>query len=114
MNNNEIFEDFWANFKWPEPAPIFYRLYHDDQGQPIVYSMEDLPGKYIEVTSQQYGENNYRVLVRNGQLINKNYSQTSKLTPDTIGTTCHPADVSIIVSETDTNQRWKLQFYDNN
>ena len=115
MNENtEIFLDFWNTFKWPEPVPVQYRLYHNDDGDPIVYSMEDLPGKYIEVTEQQYAEHNYRVSVVNGQLIKKspNTITTKKLIPSDIGTPCHLTNVAIVTT-TDPNQKWNLKNYDN-
>jgi hypothetical protein len=114
-NNDQIFLDFWKSHQWPEIKPIFYRLYHDEHGDPIVYSMEDLPGKYIEITAEEYAEHNYRVIVKNSELIKKaqNFVSTKKLVPGSPGTTCHPNDVTIIV-DVEPNQTWKLTNYDNN
>lgn len=115
MNKNtEIFLDFWNTFKWPEPVPVQYRLYYDNDGNPVVYSIEDLPGKYIEVTQQQYDEHSYRVTVVDGQLIKKlpNTISTKKLIPGTAGTPCHLTDVTIVTA-VDPNQKWNLKNYDN-
>lgn len=114
MNNNEIFEEFWANYKWPEPVELIFRLYYDEAGRPIVYSTEDLPGKYIEVTQEQYSAGNYDILVRNSTIINKpKIIITNKLTPSNCGTLCHELDVSIVVDKT-PGQYWNLKHYDNN
>jgi hypothetical protein len=114
-NNNQIFLDFWDNYHWPEIKIENYRLYHDDDGNPIVYSTEDLPGKYIEITQQQYNEHNYRVSVKNGKIITKsqNLIVTKKLVPHQSGTSCYPTNVTVVVTDT-PNQPWKLKNYDNN
>ena len=63
-------EEFWATLQaMPEPAPVFYRLYHNEDGTPICYTMEDLPGKYIEVDQETYSLADYSVRVVNKQLI---------------------------------------------
>jgi|688.fasta_scaffold1427743_1 hypothetical protein len=114
-NNDQIFLDFWKSYQWPEIKKIFYRLYYDEHGNPIVYSMEDLPGKYIEVTAEQYAEHNYRVIVKNNELIKQaqNFVLTKKLIPSNSGTACYPTDITIVV-DTNPNQKWKLKNYDNN
>lgn len=114
-DNNQIFLDFWNTFQWPEPVEVFYRLYHTAEGDPIVYSHEDLPGQYIEVTKEQYQAHDYRVRVKDGQLISRpqNLITTRKLIPADSGTTCHPTDITIVVDK-DDNQKWKLKHYDNN
>jgi hypothetical protein len=113
--NTRNFLDFWKTYTWPEPEPVFYRLYHTDSGEPVVYSMEDLPGKYIEVTAAQYQEHSYRVRVVDNKLVKQplNLITTKKLIPADIGTACHPADITI-VTDTYPNQKWKLKIYDNN
>lgn len=112
MNNNEIFEDFWKSYVWPEPATIFYRLYYNDQGMPIAYSMEDLPGKYIEITAEQYAVSDPHVRVKNGQLIKTTTCAISKLIPAADGTPCAVDNITI-VENTQHNQKWKLKNYDN-
>ena len=114
MNNNEIFEEFWANYKWPEEPELTFRLYHTDAGQPIVYTTEDLDGKYIVVTKEQYSTCTYNILVRDGKIINKpNLVITDKLIPGNLGTPCHTLDVSIVVNGYPA-QHWNLKHYDNN
>lgn len=112
-NNNEIFEDFWNSFNWPDPVTLSYRLYYDDSGNPIVYSTEDLDYKYIEVTPEQYALNNYNIVIRNNQIIDKtNFIITTKLVPSTSGTPCDPTDVTVVVTNSQA-KHWILKHYDN-
>ena len=107
MNNNEIFLEFWRNYQWPNPAEIFYRLYHDDHGNPLIYTMEDLPGNYIDVTAEQYTRSDYGVRVIDGRIQELARSaRPQKIKPAVKGTPCHPRDISIVVHEQSSNQPW--------
>lgn len=109
VNNNEIFLEFWKNYQWPETAAIFYRLYHDDDGNPVIYSMEDLPGKYVDVTLEQYRMADHRVRVVDGRIVPIDpVVQKRKMRPSVSGTACHPKDVTIVVIPSDANQAWKI------
>ena len=104
-------EEFWnILYNVPEPIPIYYRLYHDDQGLPLFYSMEDLPGNYIEIDKQTYSQSSSYVRVRNGQLIRININTSRKLVPGDTGVACDPNDVAI-VSDSSSN-RWAVKHYD--
>lgn len=108
MNNDEIFRKFWANYQWPDPVPVARRLYHDDSGDPLCYTMEDLPGKYIQVTAEQYARASFGVRVIDGQLVElEPVRLIRKLQPSAFGTTCHPQDVAIIVQSSSPNQSWE-------
>ena len=111
--NTQNFLEFWNTYTWPETKPVFFRLYHDDTGHALCYSMEDLPGKYIDITAEQYAESSGHVIVKNGKLIKQYQTRTSKLIPADTGTPCHPDDVTIVV-DGESNQKWKLKNYDNN
>ena len=105
-------EEFWKILAdAPAPAPLQYRLYHDADGVPLFYSMEDLPGTYIEIDQETYSRNPANVRVHNGKMYELTDNITSKLKPTDTGTPCHPQDASIIVPETYEHHRWSKQTY---
>ena len=104
-------EEFWNILHAaPEPAPIFYRLYYDDQGLPLFYSMEDLPGNYIDIDKEIFFQSSSYVRVRDGKLIRTSTNTSRKLVPSNIGFACDPNDVTI-VSDSSLN-RWAVKNYD--
>ena len=113
---NDTTENFfkaWAEWDRREPDPVFFRLYYDEQGSPVVYSMEDLPGMYIEIDQATYAKNSYQVWVIDGKLIHIEYAKVySKLQPSESGTLCHPQDVAVVVN-TEPNTKWKKVIYEN-
>ena len=105
-------EEFWAILHaMPEPLPIFFRLYHDAAGEPITYSMEHLPGTYIDVDAETYARAPMNVRVRDGRLIELK-SAVRRLAPGATGTACHPDNVAIVVAETEPHQRWSMKTYE--
>ena len=104
-------EEFWkALADMPEPKPVFYRLYYDQQGVPLFYSMEDLPGTYIELDQETYAQGASNVRVRDGKLVKLTWQTSSKIVPGTHGTQCHTKDVAIVVKENGTY--WSKQTYE--
>lgn len=115
--SRETTDNFWqviTTFRWPEPEPVQYRLYHDEQGQPLFYSMEALPGTYIEVDQATYVLASHSVQVQNGVLVVvRPQAQVSWLAPDTeSGTACDPRDVCVVVSSDKPHQKWKKLTHD--
>jgi hypothetical protein len=114
--SNETTDNFWAAWAaWDrtEPAPVFYRLYYDDAGMPIVYSMEDLPGNYIEIDHATYATQSYHVRVVDQQLVTveARTAATAKLTPDAEnGTPCALSDVSVVVSALAPHIKWTKKY----
>jgi hypothetical protein len=108
MNWNDLIDIHAA---MPEPKPVFYRLYHDDQGRPLFYSMEDLPGNYIEITQQQYAENAANVRVRDGKLVPVTWKTSEKIVPGSTGVACDPRDVAVVVTG-EANVKWSKRTYE--
>jgi hypothetical protein len=98
----------------PEPAQPFYRLYYDDQGRPLFYSMADEPGTYIEIDQDTFTRSASNVRVRNGKLVEVTWSTTAKLVPGNSGSPCHPDNVAVIVAEDQPHTRWSKQTYESN
>jgi len=95
----------------PEPQPVFYRLYYDDTGVPLFYSMEDLPGNYIELTQEQYAQGKSNIRVRDGQIVELTWTTSSKLVPGETGTPCDPRDVAV-VTNTGPTTYWSKRIYE--
>lgn len=105
-------EEFWAILHaMPEPLPVFWRLYYNAEGEPITYSMEHLPGTYIDVDPETYARSPQNVRVRNGQLIELKPS-VRKLVPTDTGTPCHPDNVAIVVDKTEPHQHWSMRTHE--
>jgi len=104
--NEQEFLDFWKTIEWPEIKPVFYRLYHNDNGIPLFYSQEDLPGKYIDITPEQFALQNMSVRVSDAKIIQYKTIWVAKLVPADSGTVCHSQDVAIVVVD-QPGQHWK-------
>ena len=92
-----------------EIKPPLYRLYYDDQGLPLFYSQEDLPGKYVDVDRETYINPPKHVRVVDGILTVLNIVSVTRLHSGKTGTPCHPKDVSIVVSDTEPHIKWSLK-----
>jgi hypothetical protein len=111
MNNNEIFEEFWKNYVWPEEIVPFWRLYYNKQtGEPIVYTMEDIPGDYIEITQDQYNLNSSNVFVKDSKIYYINLDvHVNKLIPSNAGEySTHQHHVELL-SSTEQAKQWTLK-----
>lgn len=105
-------EEFWAILHaMPEPQPVTWRLYYDAAGEPITYSMEHLPGTYIDVDAETFARSPRNVRVQAGQLIELQ-SAVRRLVPTDTGIPCHPDNVAIVVDETEPHQRWSMKTHE--
>jgi hypothetical protein len=109
--STENFLQAWSEFKWPDPVTLSYRLYYNADGTPKCYSMEELPDKYVELDAETFALRSWNVKVINEKLVFVDPPVTvQKLKPNQIsGTTCHPQDVCIVVSENQPHTKWNKQ-----
>lgn len=115
MSNQDQLDEtaFWAIMAaMPESKPVFYRLYYDADGVPLFYSMEDLPGTYIDIDQETYARGATNVRVRDNRLVEVTWVTTQKLVPSTHGTPCHPDNVAIVVSTDQEHQYWSKRTYE--
>jgi hypothetical protein len=108
-------EEFWDIVQKNStvlPQEIFYRLYHDDTGNVLFYSMEHQPGQYIEIDRETFVRSPSNVRVKHGKLVEFRRITTSKLVPTDVGTPCHPNNVCIVVPETQPHQKWSKLTYE--
>jgi hypothetical protein len=113
MNNDEEFIKFWNSYQWPEPEPLYFRLYHDDNGRPICYSRHHIPGNYIDITAEQFSLMDMNVKVINGVLVPRSPPPPPKLKPSDQGTACDPRDVTVVVHSGD-HVLWNLDYHADN
>ena len=104
--NEQEFLDFWKAIEWPEIKTVYLRLYYDNLGRPLFYSHDDLPGKYIEVTPEQFALQDQSVRVIDRKILSRRTSRMTKLVPAMSGTLCHTQDVTVVVSGW-PGQYWK-------
>lgn len=95
----------------PPPPSISFRLYYDDAGMPICYTMEDRPGAYVEVDADTYARAPFNVRVVGGQLqYVKPKITTHKLSPNAcVGMSCDPRDVCVVVAEHRPHIKWNME-----
>lgn len=110
---NETTENFlqvMATFKWPDPVPVVYRLYYDTDGSPLCYTMDDLPGKYIEVDRETYINHTWNVRVVDEKLqIVPITKKVNKLTPSVFdGIACHTQDICVVVKPDEPHTKWTM------
>lgn len=106
-------EEFWNILNsMPEPKPVEHRLYYDSQGDPVVYSMDDLPGNYIQVDAETFARSPRNVRVVNGELRYIHTAQGHKLVPGPAGKPCDLRDISVVVDATQPHQRWSRRTYE--
>ena len=109
--NNEIFEQFWRNYTWPEPVSVEYRLYYNDTtGEPLFYSTDEhYDQSYIVLKQEQYTLYDHNVFVKDGVLHKKNLeTQTNKLVhSNDQGWQSHPDNIEVLGAHKGT--RWRLK-----
>jgi hypothetical protein len=102
-------QEFWEILlDVPEPRPIFYRAYYNSEGWVECYSMEDLPGKYVDIDQPTYVASPYARIINGKLTVIKPASSIAKLVPSTIGTSCDSRDVCVI-ADAKEHIKWSLK-----
>jgi len=108
-------EEFWAALAPTTSLPVpIYRLYYDDQGLPLFYSMQEDPGNYIEIDHETYANPPTHVRVVDGKLKVLTMNPIAKLMPGDYGTPCAVNDVCIVVNHASPHTKWSLKKHDPN
>ena len=105
-------EEFLAIWQSNEPAPkteLEYRLYYDENGFPLFYSMEDLPGMYIQVSQETFLHGPNHIKVIDGKIVEAKIAWLKKIIPSAQGVSCHPQDVCVIVDKDQPHTNWRLK-----
>jgi hypothetical protein len=105
-------EEFWAIWQAGEQQTLpelEYRLYYDENGFPLFYSTENLPGIYILVDQETYLNGPKHIRVIDGKIVEAKIAWTKKIIPSAQGISCHPLDVCIVVDPEQPHVKWKLK-----
>ena len=105
-------EEFWAIWQATEQQPqgeLEYRLYYDENGFPLFYSMEDLPGMFIKVGKDTFLNSPTHIKVIDGKIVEAEIAWLKKIIPSAQGISCHPQDVCVIVEPDQLHTNWKLK-----
>lgn len=107
-------DEFWAILhNVPEEIKPLYRLYYNDQGEPLFYSQEDLLGNYIDIDAKTFAQSPSHVRVVDGKLINLTTRRVlRKLTPSDQGTACDSRDVCVVVDTDAQHTKWNIKTYE--
>lgn len=107
-------EEFWAALAPAEPPPKSYRLYYDERGRPLFWTMQNEPGNYIEIDADTYQRQPKHIRVRDGKLVELITQEIKKLIPGNAGTCCDPRDVCVVVTDNQPNIKWSLKIDETN
>ena len=101
-------EEFFRNL--PPVEQPSYRIYYDDNGRPTCYTVEDLPGNYIEVDVAIYTDCDRNIRIVDGRIEKiKQPVMVAKLTPSDAGISCHPDNVAVVVDHAQPHTKWSLK-----
>lgn len=109
-------EEFWAILHAvPEAKEPIRRLYYGENGEPLFYSTEALPGNYIDIDTETFTRASSKVQVKNGQIISTVSRKISKkLVPSMNGVACDHRDVCVVVDTDQKHTKWNIKIYEQN
>ena len=87
-----------------------YRIYYDEAGCPTSYTVDDLPGNYIEVDAETYADCAKNIRIIDGKITRvKPPVQVAKLIPGDQGIPCDPDNVCVVVDSAEPHKKWSLK-----
>jgi hypothetical protein len=96
--------------------PIEYRLYYDERGRVVTYTMESFDGPYVVIDKQTFVEARPDVRVINGRIstVNPNYIVCKLMPNENEGQLVAEEDLSIVLTgkEKVKSKKWKLAVYE--
>ncbi len=108
----QTIDELWSLVDQTAAKLPSYRLYHDDQGYVLYYSMDDLPGKWISITAEQFARADSHVKVVDSKIVPLNRIQFKKLVPADHGINCSTDSVAVVIPDCDSGQKWCLKTYE--
>jgi hypothetical protein len=103
-------QEFWAALApGPDPKPLSFRLYYDEQGLPLFYSMQDEPGNYIEIDRETYHNPPTHIKIVDGKIKQLSVNFVAKLVPSNTGTPCAVDNVCVVVDQGTPHTKWNLK-----
>ena len=111
MTEEEFFSIWQSQISAPPTEPE-YRLYHDENGFPLFFSMEQLPGNYIVVDQETYINSPRHIRVFDGKLVVYQTNFAKKIVPVGYGQACDPRNVCVVVDIEQAHTKWSLKHQD--
>lgn len=111
MTEEEFFS-IWQNQVSAVHGTPEYRLYYNEDGFPLFYSMEQLTGNYIVVDQETYLNSPTHIRVLNGKLIVYQTNFAKKIVPAEYGQACDTRNVCVVVDLDRPHTKWSLKHQD--
>jgi len=108
MTEEEFF-NIWQNQASAVHGEPEYRLYYDENGFPLFYSTEALPGNYVVVDQDTYYHGPKHIRIVNGKIVVYRTTFSKKLVPSTEGVACAVNDVCVVVDVDQPHVAWCLK-----
>lgn len=102
-------EEFWAALAPVEIIKATYRLYYDDAGCPLFWTMQAEPGNYVEVDQETFQRQPKHIRVRDGKVMEMIVADVKKLVPNNVGTSCDPRDICVVVDSKQPHVKWSIK-----
>jgi hypothetical protein len=103
------FLSIWQSGATAPVVELEYRLYYDENGFPLFYTTEDLPGVYIIVDQETFLNGPKNIKIIDGKIVEAKIAWLKKIIPSQQGISCHPQDVCVVVDSSQPHTNWRLK-----